>query len=69
MLVSDHMTCILPPDWTRLMNEVNSVLNFVLLQLKYLVFSVFSPQKVRKKCVGQQRWRWSFFGAGVKGVN
>ena len=29
MLVSDHMTSILPPDWTRLLNLVNSDGNFV----------------------------------------
>jgi len=29
MLVSDHMTCILHPDWTRHMNEVNSDGNHV----------------------------------------
>ena len=52
MLVSDHMTCILRPDWTRLMNEVNSDGNFVLLFLKYLVFlifAVFSQWKHNKK--------------------
>jgi hypothetical protein len=55
------------------MNEVNSDGNCVLSLLKYLanlfstscgIFTKKTPQKCFEKCVGQKRWRWSFFLGG-----
>jgi hypothetical protein len=64
MLVSDHVTCILPPDWTRLMNKVNSDGDFVLLFLKY---SENTAKKVLKNAL--VKTALVIFWAGVLAVD